>query len=119
MNRGDVYTLGNTKFPDGTVRAKHAVFVCGQHIPGTNGNGQVSVVIANTDRRKLPRRPAHPYEAELGVVDGFAHDTLIDCRWVPVKTWDELQKAQFLLTLNEGAMRRIDRAIYEGLQLDP
>ncbi|MGO8864449.1 MAG: hypothetical protein ACLQRH_27285 [Acidimicrobiales bacterium] len=83
MERGDVYLvsvdLPNRTTGVGTVPVdKYVVVLRGGLIAATET--EVPVVVASTDRR-TPSRGLRPFEVSVGTAEGFAHPTVIDCRW--------------------------------------
>jgi hypothetical protein len=116
MQRGDVHLIPMTfSHPDGMKETKDKFVVLLRGGVGTEAEYEVPFVIASTLRP--PGRPARVHEVVLGTADGFAHDTVIDCRWVhtlPKPTFSSATKRP--IGLAPAVLRQISVALLAGLQ---
>lgn len=95
-----------------TIHNKFVVVLRG----GQPTESEVPVVIASTDRRK-PGQDVRTFEVDVGVADGFDHDTLVDCRWVHTIPKANLTQATFRFKLSPPVMHDISLALVSGLQM--
>jgi hypothetical protein len=115
VQRGDVYlirlTMPGRAGAAATVRAKYVVVLQGGR--SFAGATDVAVLVASTHRRDSVR----PFEVLVGTADGFAHETVIDCRWPFTLLKDEVQAGNLKFTLSGDRMREVALGLVHGLQL--
>ena|ERR1035437_6045898 len=122
MERGDVYLIPidlPNRAPSGgvgslTSRNKFVVVLRGGG-PAITEN-EVPIVVASTDRR-TQGQSLRTFEVEVGVLDGFSHETLIDCRWPYTLEKSGLQQSDFKFRLSESVMQSVSVALVSGLQM--
>lgn len=74
----------------------------------------VAVVIVSTLRRP---GPARPFEVYVGQSEGFAHDSVVDGRWVWTVPRVHVRAGRHVATLSEATMGQVAEAIAVGLDL--
>ena len=98
------------------VAPKDKYVVCLRGGPGAASETEVPVVIASTDDRWSPGRTLRPFEVAVGAAEGFAHETIIDCRWPYTLEKSRLpQTAVFCLP--PSTMEKVTIALIPGLQM--
>jgi hypothetical protein len=70
-------------------------------------------LVASTHRAASVR----PFEVLAGPDDGFAHETVIDCRWPFTLLKDEARAGNYKFRLSNDRMREVSLALVHGLQL--
>jgi mRNA-degrading endonuclease toxin of MazEF toxin-antitoxin module len=119
MERGEVY-LTTINLPDraaghGTVPTPKYVIVL-RGGAGSRTEQEVPIVIASTNRRTLgPMR--RPFEVDVCTMDGFQHDTIIDCRWP--YTIPKSLLSNPTCQLSDARMKEVSVALVSGLQMYP
>lgn len=116
IQRGDVFrtqlSLPNRKTGNGTTTlTKYVVALQGG--PAFDTATDIAIAVASTHRRSTVR----PFEVLVGVVDGFAHDTVIDCRW-PYTVPKSVLPAAPEFRLTSSVMRSVSVALVVGLQMN-
>lgn len=114
LRQGDVYKIpfafpGNEAVDRLAPEPKYVIVL--NDDPITAGSNLVAVAVASTKTHDL-----RPFEALLGVDDGFDHDTVVDGRWVFTISTTRLDHASFKFALSETRMWEISRALARGLQ---
>lgn len=120
MERGEVY-LVNVALPNRTVPGgapvptpKFVVVLRGAQ--GTTNETEVPVVIASSDRR-LPGQNLRRYEVSVGPADGFAHATIIDCRWPYSLEKVQIPPSTYRFQLGAAKMNEVSVGLVAGLQM--
>lgn len=117
MERGEVYLtsvdLPNRPVGVGTVPTRKYVVVL-RGGPDSLTEADVPVVVASTNRRPAGRGK-RAFEVDVGVADGFAHETIIDCRWPVTLQKSGLSTASF--RLSAARMGEVSIALVLGLQM--
>ena len=119
MERGDVcltsVDLPNRPSGVGTApRRKYVVVLRGG--PGSTGEPDVPVAVASTNRRPAGRAK-RAFEVDVGVAEGFQHETVIDCRWPYTMQKSDLSNPAF--RLSAAKMQEVSIALVSGLQMFP
>ena len=86
--------------------------------PNAAAEADVPYVVASTDRRQ-PGTPLRRFEVSAGAVDGFNHDTVIDCRWVYTMMKTRFPGNTLRFRLSPDMMQRVSIALVVGLQMAP
>lgn len=115
MERGEVHLIP-FHFPDGTTKDKFVVVLRGG--PRAAGEDQVPIVVASTDKRPHGA-PLRRFDVAVGVAEGFAHATIIDCRWPATILAASCTPQSHKFTLPAGVMQKVSIALVEGLQMVP
>jgi hypothetical protein len=120
MERGDVFhttvLLPDRTNPGGPPVPTPKFVVVLRGGPRSAREGEVPVVIASTDRRQLGQ-PLRQFEVSVGQTDGFAHETIIDCRWPYTLEKSYFQTSSFRFRLGTAKMAEVSVALVSGLQM--
>jgi mRNA-degrading endonuclease toxin of MazEF toxin-antitoxin module len=81
------------------------------------GATNIAYLVLSTDR--TGSRGPRSFEVPLDEHDGLSGRSVADGRWVFTMPRDDLQEADFVVTLSEGRMDEVSTAVFIGLQLDP
>lgn len=115
MDRGDVHKVRMPfpERPDGSGGPTDKYVVVMQGGPDFERLNDVAVLVCNTQRR-----PARPFEVQVGTREGFDHETVIDCRFpytIPKGTTGFVGPPE--LRLPPAVMLQVAAALAVGLQL--
>jgi hypothetical protein len=80
------------------------------------GNARdIAGVICSTKRS--PTRQARSHEVEVGIPEGFDHETIIDCRFPLSFEQSDVAGSRLLTTLSDQVMSEVNVALANGLQM--
>jgi hypothetical protein len=120
VERGDVFhtsvLLPDRANPGGPPVPTPKFVVVLRGGPRTVSEREVPVVVASTDRRQLGQ-PLRPFEVSVGQAEGFAHETILDCRWPYTLEKSYFQTRSFRFRLGTAKMDEVSVAIVSGLQM--
>ena len=74
------------------------------------------MAVASTNRRPAGRAK-RAFEVDVGVAEGFQHETVIDCRWPYTMQKSDLSTPAF--RLSAAKMQEVSIALVSGLQMFP